>query len=159
MTQSNPAADVPPQILEAIEGLIRTIEARTKSCDSDTASIAYFAKESLISLIQAALTAAQAEVAKRDEVIEKLAIGLESPDEETCALARGFLLGLSGGGGNDFDTMRAHLDMCGYPVPEWMNRKGHITKWDRAECIWKLMAEPLIAVAAPFRKAPAAGEE
>ncbi len=69
---------------------------------------------------------------------------LELPTEAMCDEARGFILGLDMGI-RDFAAMEEHLDAGGYSCLPYIREnaargKGHhITKWDVADCIWKLM--------------------
>lgn len=74
----------------------------------------------------------------------KREIGVAIPTEGMCQNARGFILGL------DLDirtwgAMKKHLDMGGYlscpriDTQAKINAKGHISKWDVAECIYVLM--------------------
>jgi hypothetical protein len=64
----------------------------------------------------------------------------EKPTEAMCDRARGFILGLDLGI-RTFEEMREHLDNGGYPTLDSITNHpgGHITKWDVAECIFRLM--------------------
>lgn len=73
-------------------------------------------------------------------LIEQAEAMQELPTDEMCDAARGFILGFNVGI-HHYDKMREHLRMGGYGVPDWMlEREGHITKWEKAECIWRLMS-------------------
>jgi len=62
------------------------------------------------------------------------------PSEEVCDAARSFLLGLEIGF-NTYESMIKHLTLSRGYAPDWMKgRTGHLTKWDKAECIFKLMS-------------------
>jgi hypothetical protein len=61
------------------------------------------------------------------------------PSEEMCDAARDFIMGLEAGIKN-FEAMCAYLKHVGGGAPDWMSRdERHITKWDKAECIYRLM--------------------
>lgn len=65
----------------------------------------------------------------------------EEPTEFMCDGARGFLLGLEIGI-KTYEDMKINLVRIGYKIPEWMKDKGgNLTKWDKADCIWRLMNE------------------
>lgn len=77
-------------------------------------------------------------------VCEAFLYAMINPTEVMCDATRTYILGLSLGI-NDYAAMRENLRQSGECVPEWMLAKsGHITKWDRAEDIWKLMAAPVL---------------
>jgi hypothetical protein len=67
-----------------------------------------------------------------------------TPSEAMCDRARGFIMGLDLGV-RSWLAMKEHLDYGGYPsIPRIdtqaeINPRGHITKWDVAECIYVLM--------------------
>ncbi len=66
------------------------------------------------------------------------------PSEAMCDKARGFIMGLDLGC-RKWAEMKSHLEAGGYnSIPRIntqaeINPKGHITKWDVAECIFVLM--------------------
>lgn len=68
---------------------------------------------------------------------------MHSPTEEMCDGARQFLLGMEIGI-KDYAGIKDHFNRGGFVIPKWLSeRKGHLTKWDKADCIWRLMAETL----------------
>lgn len=78
------------------------------------------------------------------EVCEVLLEALENPSKSMCDMARSYILNTNLGV-NSYDAMKRELLGDIREIPDWMQEKtGHITKWDRAEDIWKFMAqEPL----------------
>ena len=78
----------------------------------------------------------------------------EFPTEEMCDAAREFLMGMEVGI-KDYAKMIVHFQNLGTPIPKWMEcRTGHLTKWDKADCIWRLMA-----VALPAKPTPVQSDE
>jgi len=75
-----------------------------------------------------------------------LEVAVDEPSEKMCDAARGFILGLDLGF-RTWPAMRQHLQNGGYEVKQWMLDAGddHITKWDVAETIYKLMQESRLA--------------
>lgn len=73
---------------------------------------------------------------------------ISKPTEEMCTRARGFIMGLDLGY-RKWGKMQSHLDMGGYPTLYYIKQKakheptGHITKWDVADCIYRLMEDGL----------------
>lgn len=66
------------------------------------------------------------------------------PTEGMCDRARGFIMGLDLNL-RTWGAMQKHLDMCGAETLYYIrdkahtDPKGHITKWDVADCIYQLM--------------------
>jgi hypothetical protein len=77
------------------------------------------------------------------KLAEALRILSSPPDKETCNAARSFLLGLETGL-KTYETMRAHMLAGGHAIPEWMTGKGHLTKWNKAECVFRLMQDAML---------------
>lgn len=77
---------------------------------------------------------------------------LSVPTEAMCDQARGFIMGIDLGC-RTWGAMQRHLNMGGYPSLPRIHEmaetdpKGHITKWDVAECIFMLMTQPAVATA------------
>ena len=73
-------------------------------------------------------------------------------DKLSDQMARGFIIGLDLCY-RKWGDMQRHLDLGGYPslprIREMAEKdpKGHITKWDVAECIYMLMTQPAVATA------------
>lgn len=63
------------------------------------------------------------------------------PTEAMCDKARNFLLGMEIGL-KTYEHMIVHLERCGDKIPAWMKKEGHLTKWDKADCIYRLMTQP-----------------
>lgn len=75
------------------------------------------------------------------KVLEAIRPYLRSePTEAMCDSARSFLLSMEIGI-KSYEGMRENFERLGEEVPAWMrDREGHLTKWDKADCIWRLMA-------------------
>jgi|GEM_PF-6982919 len=73
-----------------------------------------------------------------------LKVAVSAPNEKMCDAARAFILGLDIQI-RTYEDMRKHLARGGNAIPDWMPESGHITKWDVADCIYRLMQEVALA--------------